>query len=87
MKLNLQSTYFYTYHCVKSVRIRSYSGPYFPAFGLNTEDTVSLRIQSECGKIRTRITPNTDTFHVGYVRSYLQSEVFSWKRICLITKY
>ena len=25
------------YHCVKSVRIRSYSGPYFPAFGLNTE--------------------------------------------------
>ena len=24
-------------HCVKSVRIRSYSGPYFPAFGLNTE--------------------------------------------------
>ena len=22
---------------VKSVRIRSYSGPYFPAFGLNTE--------------------------------------------------
>ena len=30
---------FYTIHlhCVKSVRIRSYSGPYFPAFGLNTE--------------------------------------------------
>ena len=24
-------------HCVKSVLIRSYSGPYFPAFGLNTE--------------------------------------------------
>ena len=24
-------------HCVKSVRIRSYSGPYFPAFGLNTD--------------------------------------------------
>ena len=23
---------------------------------------VSLRIQSECGKIRTRITPNMDTF-------------------------
>ena len=30
---------FYTIHlhCVKRVRIRSYSGPYFPAFGLNTE--------------------------------------------------
>ena len=24
---------------------------------------VLVRIQSECGKIRTRITPNTDTFH------------------------
>ena len=51
-------------HCVKSVRIRSFSSPYFPAFGLNTERYgVSLRIQSECGKIRTRKTPNTDTFH------------------------
>ena len=51
-------------HCVKSVRIRSYSGPYFfPAFGLNTERCgVSLRIQSKCGEKRTRITPNTDTF-------------------------
>ena len=51
-------------HCVKSVCIRSYSGPYFPAFGVNTERYgVSLRIQSECGKIWTRKTPNTDTFH------------------------
>ena len=32
-----------------------FSGPYFPAFGLNTERYgVSLCIQSECGKIRTR---------------------------------
>ena len=32
-----------------------FSGPYFPAFRLNTERYfVSLRIQSECGKIRTR---------------------------------
>ena len=51
-------------HCAKSVRIRSYSGSYFPTFGLNTDRYgVSLRIQSECRKIRTRITPNTDTFH------------------------
>ena len=27
---------FRTLHCVKRVRIRSYSGPHFPAFGLNT---------------------------------------------------
>ena len=49
-------------HCVKSVHIRSYSGPYFSAF-------VSLFIQSECGKMWTRITPNTDTFHVVIFRS------------------
>ena len=42
-------------YCVKSVQIRSFSGPYFPAFGLNTERYgVSLRIQSEYGEIRTR---------------------------------
>ena len=40
---------------MKSVRIRSFSGPYFPAFGLNTGSYfVSLRIQSECEKTRTR---------------------------------
>ena len=47
-------------HCVKSVRIRNFSGSYFLAFGLNK---VFLRIQSECGKTRTRKSPNTDTFH------------------------
>ena len=26
---------FDNFHCVKSVRVRSYSGPHFPAFGLN----------------------------------------------------
>ena len=28
-------------HCVKSVRIRSYSGPYFPTFELNTDQNNS----------------------------------------------
>ena len=42
---------------MKNVRIRSYSGPYFPAIELNTE--------SECGKIRTRITPNMNTFYAA----------------------
>ena len=42
-------------YCMKSVHIQSYSGPYFPAFGLNTERYgASLCIQSECGKIRSR---------------------------------
>ena len=44
-------------HCVKSV-------PYFRAFGLNTgRYRVSFHIQSECGKMQTRITPNTNTFY------------------------
>ena len=51
-------------HCVKSVRIRSFSDPNFPAFGLNTGTySVSFRIQSKCGKIQTRKITNTDTFH------------------------
>ena len=34
---------------------QSYSGPYFPILRLNWERySLSLRIQSECGKIRTR---------------------------------
>ena len=51
--------------CVKSIRTQSYSGPHFPAFGRNTEsrDIEYLRIHSECGKMRTRITPNTNTFY------------------------
>ena len=53
-----------TLRCLKSVRIWSYSGPYFPAFGLNTERyCVYLRIQCKNEKIRTRKTLNTDTFH------------------------
>ena len=51
-------------HSMKSIRMRNFSGPYFPAFGENTEIySVNLRIHSECGAIRTRKTPNTDTFH------------------------
>ena len=50
-------------HWVKKVRIRSFSSPYFPAFGLNMKRySVSLRIQSECGKIRTRKTPKYGLF-------------------------
>ena len=48
-------------NCAKSVSVWSYCGPHFPPFGLNMETySVSPRIQSKCGKMRTRITPNTD---------------------------
>ena len=51
-------------HCVKSVSIRSYSCSFCPTFELNTERYgVSLRIQSECGKMRTRIILSTGSFH------------------------
>ena len=52
---------------MKCVCIWSFSGPYFLAFGLNTKRyTVSIFIHSECGKIRTRKTSNTDAFYVSY---------------------
>ena len=54
-------------HCVKTVRIQSFSGPYFPALRLNTKKYfISLRIQSECGKIQTSKTPNTDFSRCEY---------------------
>ena len=53
-------------HCVESAGSRGYSGSYFRAFWVNTERySVSLPIQSEFGKIRTRIAPNTDTFYTA----------------------
>ena len=45
------------YHCVKSVQYGVFSGPYFPAFGLNT------------GKYGPEKTPYLDTFHAVYVPS------------------
>ena len=51
-------------HCMKSFRIRSFPGPYFPTFGLNTDKYgVSLH---EYGQIRSispylvRVGDNTD---------------------------
>ena len=63
-------------HRVKRVHIQSFSGPYFPAFRLNTYIyKVNLRIQSECGKMRTRKAQNTDTFHVV---SFFQKALVVW---------
>ena len=46
------------------VRIWSVSGPYFYAFELTMEIySVNLRIQSECGKTRTKKTLNKDNFY------------------------
>ena len=45
---------------LKSVHVQSFSGPYFPALGLNAR-------KCENGKMRTRRSPNTDTFHAVYM--------------------
>ena len=48
----------------------------FSTFGLNTERYfVSLRIQFEYGKVRTRVTPNTDTFYVVIISVLLCNSV------------
>ena len=70
----------YNKHCVKSVRIWSFSGPYFLVFRLNTERYgVFVRIQFECGKIWTRKTPKTDTFHAVKPTQHSQDpDVWLW---------
>ena len=65
---------------MKSDLVRSFSGPYFPAFRLNTERFgVSFPIQSKCGEIRTRKTLSTDTFSRSvyfYLKKCLRVMVF-----------
>ena len=43
LKLQLYgSIQFQVEHCIKSVRVQSFSGPHFPAFGLNMERSLSI---------------------------------------------
>ena len=68
-------------HCVKGVRIQSYSGPYFPAFRLNTErysifSPHAGKCGPEYGKMQT-------TFHVLMVGSLNSSFFASTKRAAL----
>ena len=74
----------WNHNCVKSIRIWSFSGPFFPGFGLNTvRYSASLHIQSECGKVRARKTPITNTFYAVHTISLLQKK----KRIYLCGYY
>ena len=67
-------------HCVNTVHIRNYFGPHFPAFGLSTERySVSIRIQSKCWKMQTRITPNTDNSYAVFTAAIrLQRKHLLW---------
>ena len=48
------------FHGIKSVPIRSFSGLYFPEFGL-----LNTVFSPNAGKMRTKKTPNMDTFHAA----------------------
>ena len=74
--INSEGFYLNKCHCLKSARIWSYCDRYFSALALNTKRySVSLRIQIERGKIRGRITPNTDNFYAMYTSNSLKARV------------
>ena len=66
------------YHCLKRVRIRSYSGGHFflifPHSDWLRRDREYLSVFSpnagKCGKMWTRITPYTDTFYAVYAVTF-----------------
>ena len=74
-------------HCVKSVRIRSYSGPYFPAFGLNTDQN-----NCEHGHFLRSANKGSDSVRSRlYVSNYLHIFIsfdllVSMRKINILTK-
>ena len=70
-----------------------FSGPYFPAFGLNTERySVSLRIRSECEKIWTRKNLHIRTFFMQcaalIIRLFgLIVTLPQWTKLLLLLRY
>ena len=60
-------TYF---HCVKSVRIRSYSDPFFSRIFPHSDwiRPYSVRMRENAGKMQIRITLNTDPFYVVFFK-------------------
>ena len=65
------------WHGVKRVPIRSYSGPHFRGFSrIRSEygeiwsiSPYSVRIRENPEKMRTRITPNTESFYAVWIRT------------------
>ena len=55
------------FHCVKSVCIRSFYGPYFPALGLNTQNKYTVQMQENTAQK----TPNKNA-----VFSFLKTLIF-----------
>ena len=54
----------------------------FPRSDQNNSEYVFLRIQSKCRKMRTRITPNTDTFNAVITKGITK---IYWRKISKIS--
>ena len=50
------------WHCVKTIQIRSYSGPYFPSFRLNTDQNNSEYGYFLRSEILIKIKYSTDSW-------------------------
>ena len=87
-----------TFHCVKIVRIRRYSGLHFSRIFPHSDwiqgDTEYVSIFSlNVGKMRTRITPNTDSFYAVLFMHTIQnntilssSSITYWKSDIFLVK-
>ena len=60
----------YTWHCLEKVRIWNYSSPYFSRIFPHSDwKRRSVRMREKPGKMRTRITPNIDSFYAVWSNS------------------
>ena len=89
--MTIFSLFFFCTICVKSVSIRSFPGPYFPAFGLNTICPYSVRMlentdqkNSEYGHF-LRSVGVEDLPHKFLLENYLVSVEFHENRTGKIT--
>ena len=76
-------------HYMKNIRIRSYSGPHFfrifPHLDWIWRDTPHLSVFSpNAGKMRTRITPNTDTFYAVQIVGLIGGDYLRAHRLCIV---
>ena len=72
------------YHCVKSVQIRSFSGRYFPAFGLNTEIR-RFPYSVQMWENTDQKKPYLDTFHAVYKIKFVVLFLKSVWRLTIMT--
>ena len=66
---------------MNSVRIRSYSGPYFPAFGLNTIDIRGIRSISPYSGLMRESADHNNPEHGRFLRSANRSVICKATRI------